>query len=213
MRHAPAFALLLPLLGASSLSAQGEPYGNRFGLGFAAVSPQGAGSQGFGTGYQLSLQVHFNRESPNLGRLRIDYSVMDSSRPFNDGSIYVYPGGFMGSLMADVRRESYGVAYEWMPHFGTDSRGGPFMILGLGGMLWNERRKVTSPQYPYGSHTNVDLGLNPSLGFGYRFNVHLALEARLVGSFLGVYPGPPDSKSWEADGERHHLTFGASVRF
>lgn len=208
-----ALALSLLLLGTPSLQAEdSSPYGNRFGLGVAILSPQGSGSQDFGTGYQAGLQIHFNREGTFMGRLRIDYTVVDSKRPVQVGLIWNYPDPST-PLMADVRREGYGIAYEVMPHFGPSSREGGFLILGIGGMLWNERRLEKNSPWPVHSHTESDLAFTPILGFGYRFSPRFAVDARLVGSFLNVGPDPFRGKDWEADSERHVLTFGANFRF
>lgn len=213
MRPFPALGLMLPLLATPALRAEDPLDGNRVGLAFALVKPTGSGFDGFKTGYQGSLQIHFNRESPWLGRLRIDYMAVDSDGPQVRGFYYYAgPGGSLPRIV-DLRREGYGVAYEWMPHFGGTSRSGAFGILGVGGMLWNERQKaLLSPAFSYESvsRTDSDFAFTPSLGFGYRFNIHAALEARVVGSYLNHRGDPPE---WTSSGERTYLAFGASFRF
>lgn len=200
------------LLGPALLASDTPADGNRFGLSLALAQPQGAHSAPFGTGAQLGLLVHFNRESPYMGRLRIDYTAVDARHPVQDGYGFPTSGGPQ-PLMSDLRREGYGIAYEFLPHFGPTSREGAYLVLGIGGMLWNERLKPVGTSPLRGSHTDADFAFTPSLGAGYRFNPHVSLEARMVGAFLNVGPDPTDTHDWEASAERHFATLGLTLRF
>ena len=141
----PAAALLLATLG---LSAQENPGGNRMGIGLSALVPLATWGSSFDTGFQVGLQVHFNRESRHLGRLRIDYLQADTKRPIQTGIWDVWNGSAWVPTpqWATGRMEAYSVAYEWLPHLENHSRSGPFGILGLGGTLWNETAGPRTPR-------------------------------------------------------------------
>lgn len=197
----------LLVLAALGLSAQENPGGNRLGIGLALLSPQDTWGSSFNTGFQAGLQIHFNRESRHLGRLRIDYLQADTKRPIQtgiwgvwNGTTYVPTPQFSSSRM-----EAYSVAYEWLPHLEDPSRSGFFGIFGMGGTLWNETRRNNNIYT--GSYTETDLGFTLSAGAGWRFNPHATLEVRFVNSNLNFRSHPnygPD---------RSYLTFGTSLRF
>ncbi|MBP1773521.1 MAG: outer membrane protein beta-barrel domain [Holophagaceae bacterium] len=189
------------------LSAQVEPGGNRMGIGLSAVSPQGDLGSVFGTGFQGGLQIHFNRESRHLGRLRVDYLRMDSKRPISLGTWAIWNGSAYVPTpqLADSRMEAYSVAYEWMPHLDPEGRSGFYGIFGMGGTLWNETWRNTTIYT--GTDTDSELGFTLSAGAGWRFNTHAALEARYVHSDL-TFHGHHRYGS-----ERSYLAFGTSLRF
>ena len=200
-------AAVLPLAACLALAAQDHPGGNRFGLGLSLMQPLDSLGDNLGSGFQAGLQVHFNRESRHLGRLRIDYLQADSRGLVQDGLTTSWNGStwVLVPNLARTRMEAYSVAYEWMPHLEPHSRSGAFGILGMGGMLWNESLHATST--PRGTYTESDLGFTLSAGAGFRFNPHATLEARLVRSELQF-------------GGRHRygtvrtfLTLGTSLRF
>ncbi|NWJ40198.1 MAG: outer membrane beta-barrel protein [Geothrix sp.] len=201
----PGALLLLASLG---LCAQENPGGNRMGIGLAAVAPLNDLESNFNTGFQAGLQIHFNRESRHLGRIRIDYLQMDSKGAVQTGLTTTWDGSawVTGPQFARSRMEAYSVAYEWMPHLEDHSRSGLFGIFGMGGTLWNETLRPTSTAYG-GTYTETDWGFTLSAGGGWRFNPHAALEARLVNSDL-VFHRHPNYGS-----RRSYLTFGASLRF
>ncbi|MBK8572932.1 MAG: outer membrane beta-barrel protein [Holophagaceae bacterium] len=202
----PAAALLLATLG---LSAQENPGGNRMGIGLSALVPLATWGSSFDTGFQVGLQVHFNRESRHLGRLRIDYLQADTKRPIQTGIWDVWNGSAWVPTpqWATGRMEAYSVAYEWLPHLENHSRSGPFGILGLGGTLWNETRRSTNPAFG-GTDTDSDLGFTVSAGAGWRFNPHATVEVRYVDSDLTTTSGTHHYGS-----HRSYLTVGTSLRF
>jgi hypothetical protein len=200
---------LICLFASLGLVAQEPPGGNRMGIGLALLAPQGSWDSWFGNGFQAGLQIHFNRESRNLGRLRIDYLQADSRRAIPtgvwqiwDGSAYVPTPQFARSRM-----EAYSVAYEWMPHLASPGVKGPFAMLGMGGTLWNETRRP-APGSAGVTDTESDLGFTLSAGFGWRFGPHATLEARYVNSDLSTTHGGHRYGS-----SRAFLTFGSSLRF
>jgi hypothetical protein len=197
----------LILLTSLGLSAQDDPGGNRMGVGLSVLAPLDTWGSSFRTGFQAGLQIHFNRESRHLGRLRIDYLQSDSKHPILDGNAGYWNGFTWVSIpqFSDSRMEAYSVAYEWMPHLANHSHGGPYAIFGMGGTLWNETRRQTGLYG--GSRTDSDLGFTLSAGAGYRFNLHAALEARFVHSDL-AFSGRHNYGS-----TRSYLTFGTSLRF
>lgn len=195
------------LLGTLGLSAQENPGGNRMGIGLSVLAPLDTWGSSFDAGFQAGLQIHFNRESRHLGRLRIDYLQSDSKRPIYMGTWAVWNGsGYVSTpQMTDRRMEAYSVAYEWMPHRENHSRSGLFGIFGMGGTLWNETWR--SDLYYTGSHSETELGFTLSAGLGWRFNPHAAVEARFVNSDL-AFNGQHNYGS-----TRSYLTFGTSLRF
>lgn len=197
--------LMLPL----GLLAQDNPGGNRMGLGLATLQPAASLGDLFGTGFQVGLQIHFNRESRHLGRLRIDYLQMDSKHPLNRGDMFVWNGsGYdLSPLLGDSRMEAHSIAYEWMPHLEPHSRSGLFAILGVGGTLWNETTHYQSP-YP-GSESDGEWGFTLSGGAGWRFNPHVSLEARFVRTDLSFH----GRHNYRYGPTRSYLTFGTSLRF
>lgn len=194
----PAAALLLATLG---LSAQDNPGGNRMGVGLSVVSPIDFGRDTFDIGFQVGLQIHYNRESRHLGRLRIDYLRADSSNLVETGSNMVWNGTtwVVVPILGRNRIQAHSIAYEWMPHLNDHSRSGPFGILGVGGTLWDESARRDF----FG-----DLGFTLSVGAGYRFNPHAAVEVRFVNSDLAFHDQHPVNGS-----TRSYLTFGTSLRF
>jgi len=198
---------LLFLLPALALSAQETPGGNRMGIGLYGLAPAGSLASDFGTGFQGGLQIHFNRESRHLGRLRIDYLKMDSRHPvvtafsgYWNGSSYI-PSPEYGQS----RMEAYSVSYEWMPHVEHHSHSGLFGIFGVGGTLWNEQLKPAAG--PYGSYTEDEVGLTLSAGAGWRFNPHAAAELRVVHCRL-EFGGHHNYGAI-----RSYVAFGTSLRF
>ena len=167
------------------LTAQEEPGGNRMGIGLSATAAAGDLAQSFDHGFQVGLQIHFNRESRHLGRLRIDYLQSDSKGPVPSGSsIAAWNGTTWVTVPIDTtsRMEAYSVVYEWMPHLEGHSRSGLFGIFGMGGTLWNETLHRSGP-YSWNSH-DTELGFTLTAGAGWRFNPHISLEARYVHSDL-----------------------------
>jgi hypothetical protein len=201
-------AASLLVLAALGLSAQENPGGNRMGIGLAILVPTDTWGSSFGTGYQAGLQIHFNRESRHLGRLRIDYLQSDTKRPIQTGIWDVWNGTTYVPTpqFSNSRMEAYSVAYEWLPHLEEHSRSGVFGIFGMGGTLWNETRRNNNNIYP-GSYTETDLGFTLSAGAGWRFNPHATLEARFVNSNLNFRNHP------NYGSDRSYLTFGTSLRF
>jgi len=198
--------LLLATLG---LSAQEHPGGNRFGIGLAALVPLDTWGAAYDTGFQAGVQIHFNRESRHLGRLRIDYLQADTKRPIQTGSWAVWNGSTYVQTpeWSNGRMEAYSVAYEWLPHLENHSRSGPFGILGIGGTLWNETWRPTNTPYG-GADTDADLGFTVSAGAGWRFNPHATLEVRYIDSDLTTTSG-----SHHYGARRSYLTVGTSLRF
>jgi hypothetical protein len=190
------------------LSAQEEnPGGNRLGIGLSVLAPLDTWGSSFDTGFQAGLQIHFNRESRHLGRLRIDYLQSDSKHPIPTGTWAVWNGStyVLTPQLSDSRMEAYSVIYEWMPHLENHSRSGLFGIFGMGGTLWNETRRNTTVYA--GSYTDTDLGFTLSAGMGWRFNPHATVEARFVNSDLTFHHYP------NYGSKRSYLTFGTSLRF
>jgi hypothetical protein len=200
----PLAALLLSAT--LGLAAQEDP-GNRMGIGLAMLSPADTWGSSFNTGFQAGLQIHFNRESRHLGRLRIDYLQADSKGPIQTGLYDVWNGsGYaLTPQFATSRMEAYSVAYEWLPHVEESSRHGLFGIFGMGGTLWNETLRPTAS--PGGTYTETDLGFTLSAGVGWRFNPHASLEARLVHTDISFRNHPNYGSS------RSYLTFGTGLRF
>jgi hypothetical protein len=166
------------------------------GVGLAFLAPTGTWSNAYNSGFQAGLQIHFNRESRHLGRLRIDYSAADSKRPLYEGSFF---------LWRQARMEAYGIAYEWMPHLADHSWSGLFGILGMGGTLWNETFR--NPTYGAASRTDSDWGFTLSAGLGWRFNPHGTVEVRFVNSDL-AFQGYHNHGN-----QRTAVTLGTSLRF
>jgi opacity protein-like surface antigen len=171
------------------------------------LAPLDTWGSSFSTGYQAGLQIHFNRESRHLGRLRIDYLQADSKGRILTGLYDVWNGsGYtLTPQFATSRMEGYSVAYEWLPHVEESSRHGLFGIFGMGGTLWNETRRPVS--FGGGSHTETDLAFTLSAGVGWRFNPHVSLEARLVHTDISFRNHPNYGSS------RSYLTFGTGLRF
>jgi hypothetical protein len=205
----PLSALLL--ISCLGLGAQDEsaPGGNRMGIGLSWLIPAGNLSPTFDTGWQAGLQIHFNRESRHLGRLRIDFLRMESAHAFQTG----YYGTWNGSgwtpnpQFSDSRMQGFSVAYEWMPHLEGHSHSGFYGIFGMGGTFWTEQRRLANGSYG-GTNSDSDLGFTLSAGAGWRFNTHAAIEARLVNSDLSSTQG-----HHEYGTSRSYLTFGTSLRF
>jgi hypothetical protein len=191
------------------LCAQDNPGGNRMGIGLSALMPLGDLSPDFGTGFQAGLQIHFNRESRHLGRLRIDYLQTDSRHPVQAGTQTIWNGSTYVTtpLLADSRLEAYAIAYEWMPHLEPHSRSGLFGIFGVGGTLWNETLRNRSLYA--GSDTEVEWGFTLSAGLGWRFSPHTAVEARFVNSDLAFH----GRHTYNYGPTRSYLTVGTSLRF
>ncbi len=198
--------LLLATLG---LSAQENPGGNRMGIGLSVLSPMDSWGSRFDPGFQAGLQIHFNRESRHLGRLRIDYLQADSTRPILTGTQGVWNGStwVQTPLLADSRMEAYAIAYEWMPHLEQHSHSGLFGIFGVGGTLWNET--LRNRAFYGGSDTEVEWGFTLSAGLGWRFNPHAAVEARFVNSDIAFH----GRHNYNYGPTRSFLTFGTSLRF
>jgi len=177
------------------------------GIGLSGVVPNGSWGDTYDAGFQVGLQIHFNRESRHLGRLRIDYLQADSKHPIQTGLQVIWNGTTYVDtpILSEGRMEAYAIAYEWMPHLQDHSRSGLFGIFGMGGTLWNETFKQ-SGYYP-GSRTESDWGFTLSAGLGWRFNPHATLEARYVNSDLAFHGHHNYGSS------RSYLTVGTSLRF
>jgi hypothetical protein len=201
----------LLLLSALGLSAQDN--GNRFGLSLAYLGPVGTWSSTFGSGFQGGLQIHFNRESPFLGRLRIDYLRSDSRHPVFDGMAQVWNGTAYVPIptTSDRRMEAYTVMYEVMPHLEGHSRSGLFGILGLGGTVWNETIRARGPVGL--NSTSSDLGMTLSAGGGWRFNVHATIEARYVYTSLPTWSFFGSEHQPHYGNDRAWFNVGTSIRF
>ncbi len=171
------------------------------------LAPLDALALNFDTGFQAGLQIHFNRESRHLGRLRIDYLQTNSKHDIQTGNNPYWNGSTLvsGPQFARSRMEGYSVAYEWMPHLEDHCRSGLFGIFGMGGTLWNETLRPTGPNV--GSYTETDLGFTLSAGVGWRFNPHATVEGRFVNSDLEFRQHPNYGSN------RSYLTFGTSLRF
>ena len=192
-----------------SLAAQESPDGNRFGIGLSAIKPTGDWGSYFDPGFQAGIQIHFNRESRHLQRLRIDYLRTDDSGPVPFGTNVFWNGTTWVTAAANARSrmEAYTVAYEWMPHLENHSRSGAFFILGVGGTLWNETRRAVDPGT--GTVTDPEWSMNFSAGAGWRFNTHATLELRYVhGDLSSFWHHQPDYGS-----TRDFLSVGTSLRF
>jgi hypothetical protein len=191
-------ARALPLLLATALAlpAQEDLNGNRLGVGLAFLAPTGTWSNAYNSGFQAGLQIHFNRESRHLGRLRIDYLAADSNNPLQEPGYY---------LWSKARMEAYSIAYEWMPHLENHSRSGLFGIFGMGGTLWNETFRNAT--YSGGSRTDSDWGFTLSAGLGWRFNPHATLEGRFINSDM-AFQGHHHYGT-----QRAAVTLGTSFRF
>ncbi|MBI1753711.1 MAG: outer membrane beta-barrel protein [Acidobacteria bacterium] len=189
------------------LCAQENPGGNRMGLSLAATTATGGFSDTFGSGFQFGLQIHFNRESRHLGRLRVDYMQMDNRKPIPYGTVASWNGSGWdtATTYASSRMEGYSVVYEWMPHLEAHSHSGFFGILGMGGTVWNESIHQADPSL-WGGH-DTDLGFTASAGLGWRFNPHASVEARYVHTDLAFEGNHRYSSN------RNYAAFGATYRF
>jgi opacity protein-like surface antigen len=181
------------------------------GIGLSGLVPAGTWGDTYDAGFQVGLQIHFNRESRHLGRLRIDYLQSDTKRPIQTGIWDIWNGtSYVPTPQwSNGRMEAYSVAYEWMPHIENHSRSGPFGILGIGGTLWNETRRPRDASFG-GSYTDTDsdFGFTLSAGAGWRFNPHATLEVRYVDSDLTTTSGGHHFGT-----HRSYLTVGTSLRF
>jgi hypothetical protein len=177
-------------------------------VGIALLAPLDTLSSKFNPGFQGGLQIHFNRESRHLGRLRIDYLQIDSKQAIQTGLVSYWDGSTWVNTqgLAHSRLEAYSVAYEWMPHLENHSRSGLFGIFGMGGTLWNETLRPTNSPYG-GTYTETEWGFTLSAGVGWRFNPHTTVETRFVHSDLEFSRHPNYGSS------RSYLTFGTSLRF
>lgn len=178
------------------------------GIGFYGLAPLGNLGSNFGTGFQAGLQIHFNRESRHLGRLRIEYLKIDSKDAIQTGLFSYWNGSTFVTQpqFSNSRMEGYSVAYEWLPHLENHSRSGLFGIFGMGGTFWNESLQSAN-QFYTGTRTEIELGFTLSAGAGWRINPHTAVEARFVHSTL-------ESGGLHNYGAiRSYLAFGASFRF
>jgi hypothetical protein len=188
---------LLALTATLGLSAQEDhPGGNRFAFGLAYLSPSGTWGSDFNGGFQAGLQVHFNRESRHLSRLRFDYLQADSK--------HLVPTLFVDPPRASSRMEGYSVMFEWMPHLENHSHSGGFAILGIGGTLWHETQRVPGTDW---IDIDVRWALTMSGGLGWRFNRHATLEARYLKSEISFEGQKPYGRI------RDSITLGTSLRF
>ncbi|MBK7292521.1 MAG: outer membrane beta-barrel protein [Holophagaceae bacterium] len=201
--------ILICLSACLSLVAQDNPGGNRMGIGLSLLSPQSAWGDLFDTGFQAGLQIHFNRESRFLSRLRIDYLQSDSKRAIQAGTYLVWNGSGYDTTprLADSRMEAYSIAYEWLPHLEPHGRRGLFGIFGVGGTLWNETLRFRGAFQE--TDTEVEWGFTASAGIGWRFNPHATVEARFVNSDLSFH----GHHNYNYGPSRAYLTFGTSLRF
>jgi|GEM_PF-2080399 len=204
-------AVFLPLaLAGTLLTAQEtEADGNRMGLAIYGIKAAGPGASAFADpGGLFSLQIHFNRASRHLSRLRIDYGRMESSEPLLTGSNGMTSWDASSREYGTIQRETIGVAYEWMPHLEPHCRSGLFGILGMGGAWWRDAWKAPMVTTFWDAHHDDDLAFQLTLGGGYRFNTHAALEARYTrSSFITQASNPPRGD------RRDLLSFGAAFRF
>jgi len=201
--------LSLALAGTLLTAQETEADGNRMGLGAYGIMASGAGASAFSDpGGLLSLQIHFNRASRHLGRLRIDYGRMHSTRALLTGSYGVSPWDVSSRVYEKIQRETLGVAYEWMPHLRENSRSGPFGILGMGGAFWRDSWNPPSALFSGASRRDGDWASPLPLGGGYRTNPHAALELGYTRSaFVTQADNPPRGD------RRDLLSFGAAFRF
>ena len=201
--------LSLALAGTLLTAQETEADGNRMGLGAYGISATGTGASAFSDpGGLLSLQIHFNRASRHLGRLRIDYGRMHSTKPLLTGSYGVSPWDVSSRVYEKIQRETLGVAYEWMPHLRENSRSGPFGILGMGGAFWRDSWNSPDVSYSWDSRRDDDVAFQLTLGGGYRINTQAALELRYTRSaFVTQADNPPRGD------RRDLLSFGAAFRF
>ncbi|HJV22482.1 MAG TPA: hypothetical protein VJ570_07290 [Holophagaceae bacterium] len=172
--HLPGL-LLLGALGTLPLRAQ-EPLPGRFGVGLAADQVQG-----LGTSPGVSLMIHFAREQPFQGRLRWDFGEHDSTVTATAGG-QPWPSRVKSSYVA--------FGYEFLILVDPSPTTGWYASIGLGAQYLSEHQSPR-PDPPGGGFTpNPDygdrdyFGFSPSVGAGYRFNGHVALEMRCVAGFL-----------------------------
>jgi hypothetical protein len=185
-----------------------EADGNRMGIGVYAFQATGEDASAFSDpGWLVSLQIHFNRSSRHMGRLRIDYGRMDSADPMLTGT-GLPPWDQTLREYGKIQRETFSVSYEWMPHLQDHSRSGLFGILGMGGSWWRDSWNTSAVSYLWEAHHDDDLAFQLTLGGGYRFNPHAALEARYTRSAFTTHASYPPR------GERRdHLSCGVAFRF
>lgn len=201
--------LSLALGGALLTAQETEADGNRMGIAIYGIKAAGSGASAFADpGGLLSLQIHFNRASRHLGRLRIDYGRMDSSEPLLTGSTGISPWDVTVREYGKIQRETIGLSYEWMPHLEAHSHFGPFGILGMGGAWWRDAWKNPSVTSYWDAHHDDDLAFQLTLGGGYRFNPHAALELRYTHSAFVTHASYPPRGD-----RRDLLSFGAAFRF
>lgn len=209
MSSRKAVLLSIALTGTLLTAQETEADGNRMGIGIYGFQAIGDGASAFSDpGYLLSLQIHFNRGSRHMGRLRIDYGRVDSSEPLLTGSSGISPWDMPQREFGKIQRETLGVAYEWMPHLLNNSRSGLFGILGMGGAFWRDAWSTSTTSDFWGNHYDDDLAFQLTLGGGYRFNPHAALELRYTHSAFATQASHPPRGD-----RRDHLSFGAAFRF
>ena len=200
--------LSIAMAGTLLMGQETKADGNRMGIGVYGIKPVGDGASAFSDlGGMLSLQIHFNRASRHLGRLRIDYGHLNSTEPLLTGS-GTPPWDQSSREYGKIERETWAVSYEWMPHVLGNSRSGLFGILGMGGAYWRDSWKTSVTSGFWGNHYDDDLAFQLTLGGGYRINTHAALELRYTRSDFVTH------SSYPPRGERRdHLSFGAAFRF
>jgi len=203
-----AILLSIAMTGTLLRSQETEADGNRMGIGVYGIKTLGEGASAFSDlGGMLSLQIHFNRTGRHLGRLRIDYGRLNSTEPLLTGS-GTPPWDQSSREYGKIKRETWAVSYEWMPHLLPHSRSGPFGILGLGGAYWRDSWSTSAVSGFWGNHYDDDLAFQATLGGGFRFNTHAAVELRYTHSALATHASYPPR------GERRdHLSLGAAFRF
>lgn len=196
---------------AVSMPVSAQDNGNRMGLGLYRTLTSGSWDPPVGDGgWQAGLHIYFNRESSNLGRIRIEYGEIEAGREFPDGFAWDGSGPpYTKTVYRVVRMHHLTVGYEWLPHLGTHSRSGPFAILGISGTIWNDQRTDTrlGPESPGGERhpeSQGDSTFAPTVGVGYRFDTHWALEFRYA---LAIGNGHV------SEGGRELLSLGGAFRF
>jgi hypothetical protein len=196
----PSPALVLALLAPAAL--QGQDLSPRMGFGAFVTQPADTAGKLYGSGWKVDLTVHFRREEPVEGRLRLEFGEFRMGKE-------VLQYEFSGTRYSAQTRL---VSYDWMIPLGPKRATGVDVVLGIGGAHWKRHwnsYSLPGSPYPYTPYSEDEdqVAFAATVGFRFRVNRNVGLELHQVLTSL-----PSVSRDFE-DAELSHTALGVVVRF
>ena len=145
-----------------ALGLHGQESSSRYGIALGGAMPQQLHAA---TGISAGLNIHFNQNTSNEGRIRIEGVSFGSKTETTSVTTLESQGSALT------------LSYDWMPGSKAIRP-----IFGVGGMSWSQKlqQNNTGALLGFKSYggTKSGIALVPTLGIQYRITNYIHLEAR-----------------------------------